>query len=540
MRSIAAGFALHQGAPAARPETAAVALLCYGLLVLAWLVDLLTPQLFIAAILLNGPIALSSLALQSRLTTNLVIAAEIANVVAGYVNGLQAGHHWDGIAVGDRLLLAASFVLVGYLSIKTQEFAREAGVSSGRMRQVEIEKALREATGRVRGTLNVELVQRAITRESAALVGASKAMLVVREAPFGPSLVFAHSRDDSDVSVERHALSTEMASLVARAGDADGVFRVTGSDLLGRLTLEALGASEALVTPIATGEAVDHVLIESVNTGESFVADAIATLRAFAEQASMALEQARLFAQLGERNDEIARQKDELTDRSDVIRDIVYALAHDLRTPLSAAHVTMSQALSGAYGELPERYRNILTTTLAANDDERRIVETLLLVARYEAGEVSTLSERVRCEELVARIVAELRPVAEIKGVDLRADLPARQLPTMGDPHEIRRAIANLLANALDATPRDGHVVVRGYVEGESIVIAVEDDGYGVPEERRDALFQRFGGGHPGSGTGLGLYIVRRIAEKHGGTVAYVPRTPRGSTFTLTLPLAQE
>ena len=140
-----------------------MALLCYGLLLAAWIVDLLTPQLFIAAILLNGPIALSSLALQSRLTTNLVIAAEIANAVAGYVNGVQAGYHWDGIAIGDRFLLAASFVLVGYLSIKTQEYAREAGVSAGRMRQIEIEKALREATGRVRGTLNVELVQRAIT-----------------------------------------------------------------------------------------------------------------------------------------------------------------------------------------------------------------------------------------------------------------------------------------------------------------------------------------------------------------------------------------
>ena len=81
----------------------------------------------------------------------MVIAAEIANALAGYVNGLAAGHHWDGIAIGDRLLLAASFVLVGYLSIKTQEYAREAGVSAGRMRQVEIEKALREATGRVRG-----------------------------------------------------------------------------------------------------------------------------------------------------------------------------------------------------------------------------------------------------------------------------------------------------------------------------------------------------------------------------------------------------
>jgi signal transduction histidine kinase len=517
-----------------------MALLCYALLVAAWILDLLTPQLFIAAILLNGPIALSSLALRSRLTTNLVIAAEIANVVAGYVNGVQAGYHWDGIAIGDRLLLAASFVLVGYLSIKTQEYAREAGVSAGRMRQVEIEKALREATGRVRGTLNVELVQRAITRESLALLDASKATLVVREAPFAPALVLSYSAGDPDITVERRALSTEIASLVARAVESDDVFRITDNDLLGRVTLEALEASEALVTRIATSYAVEHVLIDSVNPEKSFVSDALATMRAFSEQAAIALEQAHLFTQLGERNDEIARQKDELTERSDVIRDIVYALAHDLRTPLAAAHVTMGQALSGAYGELPERYRSILRTALAANDDQRRIVETLLLVARYEAGEASTLRERIDCTELAAQVVAELQPVAEMKGIELRADLPAKPLWAIGDPHEIRRAIANLLANAIDATPGGGHVAVSGRLAGESIAIVVEDDGYGVPEEQRQGLFERFRGGHPGSGTGLGLYIVRRIAEKHGGTVVYAPREPRGSTFTLTLPRAQE
>lgn len=516
-----------------------MALVCYALLVAAFVVDLFTPQLFIAAILLNGPIALSSLALQSRLTTNLVIAAEIANVIAGYFNGIQAGHHWDGIAVGDRLLLAASFVLVGYLSVKTQEYSREAGVSAGRMRQVEIEKALREATGRVRGTLNVELVQRAITRESLALLGATKSILVARDTTFGPALILTYVRDDGDISVQRRALSMEMASLVMRAAESDDVIPVTANDPLGRLTLEALDATDALVTPIVTGDTVSHVLIETVNGG-ALVPDAVATLRAFAQQAAMALEQAQLFNQLGERNEEIARQKDELSERGNVIRDIVYALAHDLRTPLAAAHVTMNQALAGAYGPLPDRYRDILSTTLAANDDERRIVETLLLVARYEAGEASTLRELIDCQDLVVRILAELRPVADLKGVALEEDLSPSPLRIYGDPHELRRAIANLVANAIDATPRGGHVAVRCHPFDGRVAIAVEDDGYGIPQERREALFQRFGGGHPGSGTGLGLYIVRRIAEKHEGSVVYAPRTPQGSSFTLTLPAAKE
>jgi signal transduction histidine kinase len=515
-----------------------VAWICYGLLVLAWIVDLVTPQLFIAAILLNGPIALSSLTLQSRLTINLIVAAEIANLIAGYVNGVQSHFHWSGIAVGDRLLLAASFVLVGYLSIKAQEYAREAGVSAGRMRQIEIEKALREATGRVRETLNVELVQRAITRECVTLLGASNATFLVRDAPLSPPLVFEYTRGGGDVSVRRGPLSAEIASLATRAREADGVFRLTPNDVLGRLTLDALGASEALVTAIAPGEATgDDVLIAAVRAGDGFVGDALATMRAFAEQSAMALEQARLFAQLGDRNDEIERQKEELADRSDVIRDIVYALAHDLRTPIAAAHVTMAQALSGAYGELPSGYRDILKTALDANDDERRMVETLLLVARYESGEASTLREPVECNELLSAVADELRPVAEAKGVavSIETTAPAR---ISADPHEIRRAIANLMANAIEATPRGGHVTARSSRGDGGIALTVEDDGYGVPEAQRAALFQRFGG-RPGSGTGLGLYIVRRIAEQHGGAVTYAPREPGGSTFTITLPAAQ-
>jgi signal transduction histidine kinase len=517
---------------------ATVPYLCYASLVGAWVVDLFTPQLFVAAILFNGPIALSSITLRSRLTTGLVIAAQIANAIAGYANGLQS-HHWDGVAVGDRVLLAASFFLVGYMSVKTQELAREAGESAGRMRQLEVEKMLREATERVRGTLNVELVLRGIVRESVKLLGASRVLFVVRDSAFEQPLVLSNATGDPEVRYERHALSTELASLVERARDVERVFRIGPDDLLGRLTLDALGAREALVAPVRSTATVDYLLIASVEGETRFSADAPFVLGAFAEQAATALEQARLFTQLGDRNEEIAQQKDALVHRGEVIRDIVYALAHDLRTPLAATDLTMRQALAGAYGTLPDRYAEILRTTVATNNDERRIVETLLMVARYEAGEESSLREPVACEKLLTRVVDELQPVAEAKDVALSADVPDVPLWTMGDPNEIRRALVNLIANAVEATPDAGTVVAQGRRVDERVVLTIQDTGYGVPPEQRGTLFQRFGGSRPGAGTGLGLYIVRRIVEKHGGTVEYEPREPRGSTFTVSLPYGE-
>jgi hypothetical protein len=113
-----------------------IALLCYALLVVAWVIDLFTPQLFVAAILLNGPIALSTLVLRPRFTAQLIVLAEIANVIAGYVNGAQAGYHWNPIAIGDRILAGASFILVGVLTIYTQDTARQAGEVAERERSV--------------------------------------------------------------------------------------------------------------------------------------------------------------------------------------------------------------------------------------------------------------------------------------------------------------------------------------------------------------------------------------------------------------------
>ncbi|MHB8433569.1 MAG: sensor histidine kinase [Candidatus Tyrphobacter sp.] len=508
-----------------------MAFLCYALLVCAWIVDLFTPQLFIAAILLNGPIALSSLALDRRLTTSLMIVAQVANITAGYVNGVQSHGHWGGIAVGDRILCALSFVLVGSLSIKTQGYAREAGESSLRARQVEREHALREAIAGVRASLNLELVLRALVRESVSLLSASRGMIVLRSGFEMPS-VLSYVSGRGDVDYERTSLQTEIATLVERARER-GIVAVNAGDPLGRLTLAALGARQALAVTLRADDPENPVLVLA-SGGSGFDDDAFDTVRRFAEQGEIALGQAQLFTRLGQQNQEILQQRDEIARRGDIIRDIVYALAHDLRTPLAATDVTMKQALNGAYGELPERYRDVITTTLASNADERRLLETLLLVARYESGEASDVREPFDCNALALRVATEIEPVAQAKNVTIASETAAEPVYVEGDEGELRRALGNLAANAIAATPAGGHVVIESAARNRRATLTVRDDGYGIPEKRRSNLFERFAARGPGGGSGLGLYIVRRIAEKHGGSVAYTPREP-GSEFTLTL-----
>ncbi|MDE2480589.1 MAG: HAMP domain-containing histidine kinase [bacterium] len=504
--------------------------LCYGLLALAWVIDIFTPQLFVAAILLDGPIALSALALRPQLTVRLMILAEVANLVSGYVNGVQAGFRWDSIALGDRLLAAASFVLVGVLTIRAQESARRAGESDERARQIERERALRHALEHVRASLNHELILRAAVREARLVSAADRVTIVSRASALDVPELYDVGDGDDEMRVSREALSPEIASLVERARSERRSLAIDADEPLGRLI-----GDTAVVASLPVGEGEVALVLRWRTHRPTSVERA--ALDDFVANLGIAIEQAQLFVRLAEQNAEIARQKDALQQRSDVIRDIVYALAHDLRTPIVAADVTLHQALDGAYGELPERYVRIARSMLASNAEQRRMVETLLLVARYEAGEDARDTAAVGVRDVLRRVLDELSPLAEVRGVRFALARDAADATLVVNADELRRAVANLAANAIEATPEGGEIALDVRRDASTLTIAVFDDGYGVPPERRARLFERFAGVRAGGGTGLGLYIVRRIAEKYGGRVAYEPRVPQGSIFRLELPL---
>jgi signal transduction histidine kinase len=204
--------------------------------------------------------------------------------------------------------------------------------------------------------------------------------------------------------------------------------------------------------------------------------------------------------------------------------------------------MTIRQALDGAYGPISNAYRDILKQSLSSNDELQRLAETLLLVASYESNEQSRVREPVDLAVLAPSVLAELRPLWSSKNIDAgyRLEPPGADAIVRGDEGELRRALINLVANALTWTPEGGTVTIVLTVEETKAFVRVEDDGYGVPEAQRAGLFGRLVNRQPrrGAGSGLGLYIARRIVENHGGKVSYAPREPRGSTFTIELPLA--
>jgi signal transduction histidine kinase len=224
---------------------------------------------------------------------------------------------------------------------------------------------------------------------------------------------------------------------------------------------------------------------------------------------------------------------DEVTPLVDALNDLLRRLAtaleherafiadaaHELRTPLTALRLQVD-ALSTA-GESPERQRAMARLDSGVNR-ATRLVEQLLAMARLEQRDAPQ-PERVALERIAREVVEELLPLADLKRIDLGVDA-APGLEVIGDAQALAVLLRNLIDNALRYTPEQGAVdvrITRADDRERSIVLEVVDTGPGIPAEERARVFDRFyrvpGTATPGSG--IGLALVKMIAERHAARV---------------------
>lgn len=170
-------------------------------------------------------------------------------------------------------------------------------------------------------------------------------------------------------------------------------------------------------------------------------------------------------------------------------------------------------------------------------------MDDLLDVSRITRGKISLAREPVEVATLIARALETVAPLIEERGHHLEVQAPAEPLLLYGDPLRLTQALGNVLGNAAKYTNRGGHIRLRVHHAGEAVEFRVCDDGVGIPAERLPLIFDLFTqldsrSDYAQSGLGIGLALVRRLMEMHGGTVTAASEgSGRGSEFTIRLPL---
>jgi signal transduction histidine kinase len=231
----------------------------------------------------------------------------------------------------------------------------------------------------------------------------------------------------------------------------------------------------------------------------------------------------RRLADTSERAEELARQVAS-GERLAAIGRVAAGVAHEIRNPIAAMRLKAENALLAD----ARRQKEALSMILGQIERLDRLLTRLLSLTERDSPRRQTTSVRSVLEEC-AREHAEL---ALTKGVTLETRISVETATF--DAEQIRRALDNLVLNAIEAAPRHSNIVISAEPNGDKLRLAVRDEGAGPPPEIRDHLFEPFVTGRP-EGTGLGLSLVREIANAHGGTVNFTAAAD-GTTFEIVIP----
>ncbi len=229
-----------------------------------------------------------------------------------------------------------------------------------------------------------------------------------------------------------------------------------------------------------------------------------------------------------------AKQAEELAAEQERQKEFLANVSHELRTPIAAIKGFADTLAGGAIRDRSNAGKFVRTIQRHA-DRLGALVEDLLTLSALERGALRR--ETVDLKSLVSEHIEGLAPVFREKR--LRCALSLRTAVVCADSNYVRQVLDNLLSNAVKFSPPRGRIRVEVLTSGRWVELAVRDEGIGIAREHRRKIFERFFQVDPGSArghSGLGLHIVKRIAEAHGGSVAVESELGKGSTFRLRLP----
>ncbi|GHA73940.1 GAF domain-containing protein [Cognatilysobacter bugurensis] len=386
----------------------------------------------------------------------------------------------------------------------------------------------------IQAASSADSVLRVVTEEARRILGAQSAVTRLTSEPDGVETLSALSRAGAHGSEHPQGETPELAALCARVRDTNRPMRVAARQratphstlCVGSDASDDLGTDGWLAAPYTAHDGRNlGVITLRGNQERDFTEADEAILQQLAQIASVALENARLYDRLREQD----RRKDEF----------LATLAHELRNPLAPIRTGLQVLRMTRDTEQAASTRAMMERQLA---HLVRLVDDLLDVSRITVGKVTLDRQRIDLREAIDSAVEATRPLVDSQAQTLTVRMPEAPITLDADLTRLSQVVANLLHNSAKYTPAGGNIELDVAAAADAVAITVRDDGAGIPADMLRRVFDAFTQvdrtlDRAQGGLGIGLTLVRRLVELHGGRVeARSAGLGRGSAFTITLP----
>jgi signal transduction histidine kinase len=392
-----------------------------------------------------------------------------------------------------------------------------------------------------RSAFDLRTVLQTLVESAARLCDADKASIIrERDGAFYRAEAYGFSREYLDY-VRHFPIKPDRGSASGRAllegrvvhiadATADPEYTLTDVQRLG-------GYRTVLSVPMLREGFPIGVLAVLRSDVRPFTDKQIELVTTFADQASIAIENVRLF-------DEIRDKSGQLEEASQHKSQFLANMSHELRTPLNAILGYAELIADGAYGDPSEKMLGVLKRLEAQGKHLLGLINDVLDLSKIEAGQLVLELSDYCIQDIAQAVRSTLEPLAADKKLGFKVEVAPKLPPGRGDGRRLTQVLINLVGNAIKFTDT-GEVAIKAEAHNGSFHVSVRDTGPGISSADQARLFQEFQQADntitkKKGGTGLGLAISKRIIEMHGGKIWVESRRGQGSTFAFTLPVIVE
>ena len=337
-------------------------------------------------------------------------------------------------------------------------------------------------------------------------------------------------------AVYPHAVDASSATGTAIA--TRGVVHFANLDAvpaMARTAFRAFGIKAAIGAPMLwEGKGIGAIWVAREYAG-AFSEKDIALLKTFAEQAVIAIQNARLFNEIQDKSRQL-----EVANKHK--SEFLANMSHELRTPLNAIIGFSEVLLEKLFGDINDKQQDYLTDIYTSGKHLLGLINDILDLSKVEAGRMDLEVSQFDLPSALSNALTLVRERAQRHNVALNLDVDPSLTEVTADERKLKQILVNLLTNAVKFTPDGGRIDVIARREPEAFTIAVRDTGIGIAQEDHEAVFEEFrqvGRDYTRKqeGTGLGLTLTRKFVELHGGRIWVESEPGKGSTFTFAIPV---